>query len=72
MWVLKTGLVYKLGGFYISPCVRVMGERLDDVDHKESIGPYLLTDLTLGYTAKKMLNTDEIIHIFMRIVIIPL
>lgn len=59
-WMLKSGIILKLGDFEIAPKVRVIGERYGDVEHKEKIDPYTVADLSLSYTRKKVLNLAQI------------
>jgi len=59
-WMLKSGIILKLGDFEIAPKVRVIGERYGDVEHKEKIDPYAVADLSLSYTRKKVLNLAQI------------
>ena len=59
-WMLKSGIILKLGDLEIAPKVRVIGERYGDVEHKEKIDPYAVADLSLSYTRKKVLNLAQI------------
>jgi len=59
-WMLKSGIILKLGDFEISPKVRVIGERYGDVTHQEKIDPYAVTDLSLSYTKKKVCNMAQL------------
>ena len=59
-WMLKSGIILKLGDFEISPKVRVIGERYGDVEHREKIDPYAVADLSLSYTRKKVLGLAQL------------
>jgi len=59
-WMLKSGIILKLGDFEISPKVRVIGERYGDVEHKEKIDPYAVADLSISYTKKKVLSMAQL------------
>jgi len=59
-WMLKSGVILKLGDFEIAPKVRVIGERYGDVEHKEKIDPYAVADLSLSYTRKKILSLAQL------------
>ncbi len=59
-WMLKSGLIFKLGDFEIVPKVRVIGERYGDVEHKEKIDPYAVADLSISYTKKKVLHFAQL------------
>jgi iron complex outermembrane recepter protein len=59
-WMLKSGIILKLGDFEIAPKVRVIGERYGDVAHTEKIDPYAVADLSLSYTRKKVLNLAQL------------
>lgn len=48
-WMVKTGLVWKVGDFEFIPTVRYMGERYGDVEHKEKIDSYAVADLSVNY-----------------------
>lgn len=58
-WMLKSGIILKWNGFEIAPKVRVIGERSGDVEHKEKIDPYAVTDLSISYTRKKLWNLSQ-------------
>ena len=60
VWMLKSGIILKLGDFEIIPKVRVIGERYGDVEHKEKIDPYAVADLSISYTKKKVLSTAQL------------
>lgn len=59
-WMLKSGIILKLGDFEISPKVRVIGERYGDLEHKEKIDPYAVTDISISYTKKKVLSLAQL------------
>jgi iron complex outermembrane recepter protein len=59
-WMLKSGIILKLGDFEISPKVRVIGERYGDVAHQEKIDPYAVADLSISYTKKKVLSLAQL------------
>ena len=59
-WMLKSGIILKLGDFEISPKVRVIGERYGDVEHREKIDRYAVADLSLSYTRRKVLNLAQL------------
>ncbi|MDK9718345.1 MAG: TonB-dependent receptor [Trichlorobacter sp.] len=59
-WMLKSGIILKLGDFEISPKVRVIGERYGDVAHQEKIDPYAVADLSINYTKKKVLSMAQL------------
>lgn len=59
-WMLKSGIILKLGGFEITPKVRVIGERYGDAEHKEKIDTYAVADLSISYTKKKVLNLAQL------------
>lgn len=48
-WMVKTGLVWKVGDFEFIPTVRYMGERYGDVEHKEKVDSYMVADLGVNY-----------------------
>lgn len=53
-WMLKTGLILKLGDFEIVPKLRFIGDRYGDLEHKERIGSYTVADLAINYTRKNI------------------
>jgi iron complex outermembrane receptor protein len=59
-WLIKTGLIYKYDNFEIVPMVRYLTDRYGDAEHKEQIGDYLVTDLNLSYTIRKLAITDAL------------
>ncbi len=59
-WMLKSGIVLKLGEFEITPKVRVIGERYGDAEHKEKIDTYAVADLSISYTKKKVLSLAQL------------
>jgi iron complex outermembrane receptor protein len=48
-WMVKTGLVWKVGDVEFIPSVRYMGERYGDVEHNEKIDSYMVADLGVNY-----------------------
>ena len=48
-WMVKTGLVWKVGDVEFIPSVRYMGERYGDVEHNEKINSYMVADLGVNY-----------------------
>jgi len=48
-WMVKTGLVWKVGDVEFIPSVRYMGERYGDVEHKEKVDSYMVADLGVNY-----------------------
>lgn len=59
-WMLKSGIILKLGDFEISPKVRLIGERYGDVEHKEKIDTYAVADLSVSYTKKKVVRMAQL------------
>jgi len=57
-WLIKAGLIYKYDNFEIFPMIRYLTDRYGDAEHKEKIGDYLVTDLNLSYTKRKLSFTD--------------
>jgi len=53
-FMVKAGLLYKWGDLEIIPSLRFIGSRYGDVEHKEKIDSYLLADLRLTYTLKRI------------------
>ncbi len=53
-FMVKAGLLYRWGDLEIIPMVRFLGSRYGDVEHKEKVDSYLLADLRLTYTLKKI------------------
>ena len=48
-WMVKAGLVWKVGDFEFVPVLRYMGERYGDVEHKEKVDDYMVADLSMNY-----------------------
>jgi len=59
-WLIKTGLIYRNDDFEIVPMIRYMTDRYGDAENKEKIGDYLVTDLNLSYTNRKLPFTDAL------------
>ncbi len=59
-WMLKGGIILKLGDFEITPKFRVIGERYGDVEHREKIDPYAVADLSISYTKKQLWGFEKI------------
>jgi len=59
-WLIKAGLIYKYDEFEIVPMIRYLTDRYGDAEHKEKIGDYLVTDLNLSYTKRKLSFTDAL------------
>ncbi len=57
-WLIKAGLIYKYDNFEIVPMIRYLTDRYGDVEHKEKIGDYLVTDLNLNYSMKNLSFTN--------------
>ena len=53
-WMVKSGLIFKYGGFEITPIVRYVGDRYGDVQHQEHVPDYFLADLEVAYTWKNV------------------
>lgn len=51
---VKTGFIYRTGGFEFVPSARFIGTRYGDVEHKEKIASYAVADLKIGYEVKKI------------------
>ena len=49
-WIVKSGLIYTINNFEISPTVKWIGSRYGDALNKERIDDYAVVDLNLGYT----------------------
>jgi iron complex outermembrane receptor protein len=59
-WLIKTGLIYKYDDFEITPMIRYLTDRYGDVEHKEKLGDYFVTDLNLSYTKRKLSFTEAL------------
>jgi iron complex outermembrane receptor protein len=59
-WLIKSGLIYKYDDFEIVPMIRYLTDRYGDAEHKEKIGDYLVTDLNLSYTNRRLPFTDAL------------
>ena len=59
-WMLKTGVIYSVGGFEFVPVFRFTGKRYGDVEHREEIDASKVVDLRMSYTLKKILRSKEI------------
>jgi iron complex outermembrane recepter protein len=59
-WLIKTGLIYKYDDFEIVPMIRYLTDRYGDAENKEKIGDYLVTDLNLSYTKRKLSFTEAL------------
>lgn len=53
-FMVKAGLLYKWGDLEIIPMLRYVGSRYGDVEHKEKVDSYIVADLRLTYTLKKI------------------
>ena len=53
-WSLKTGAIFKYGDFELVPMVRYLGSRYGDAEHKERMDDYVVADLKISYTKKKL------------------
>ena len=49
-WIVKSGLIYTINNFEISPTVKWTDSRYGDALHKEKIDDYAVVDLNLRYT----------------------
>jgi len=59
-WLIKAGLIFKYDEFEIVPMIRYLTDRYGDAENKGKIGDYLVTDLNLSYTNKKLSFTDAL------------
>ncbi|MCD6184248.1 MAG: TonB-dependent receptor [Deltaproteobacteria bacterium] len=48
-WIVKSGLIYTINNFEISPTLKWIGSRYGDALNKERIDDYAVVDLNLGY-----------------------
>ncbi|WDN88713.1 iron complex outermembrane recepter protein [Desulfosarcina sp. BuS5] len=48
-WIVKSGLIYTINNFEISPTVKWIGSRYGDALNKERIDDYAVVDLNFGY-----------------------
>ncbi|MGE0083927.1 MAG: TonB-dependent receptor [Desulfococcaceae bacterium] len=53
-WSVKTGLIFSYKDFEVVPMVRWLDKRYGDAEHKEEIDDYIVADLKLSYTRKKL------------------
>ena len=60
IWLIKAGLIYKYNEFEIVPMIRYLTDRYGDAENKEKTGDYLVTDLNLSYTNRKLSFTDAL------------
>lgn len=49
-WIIKSGVIYTINNFEISPTVKWIDSRYGDALNKEKIDDYAVVDLNLGYT----------------------
>ncbi|MCD6562030.1 MAG: TonB-dependent receptor, partial [Deltaproteobacteria bacterium] len=49
-WIVKSGLIYTINNFEISPTVKWIDSRYGDALNKEKIDDYAVVDLNLSYT----------------------
>ncbi|MEA1900260.1 MAG: TonB-dependent receptor [Thermodesulfobacteriota bacterium] len=49
-WVIKSGLIYTIADFEISPIVRWVDKRYGDAENKEEVDDYIIVDLGIKYS----------------------
>jgi iron complex outermembrane receptor protein len=49
-WVIKSGLIYTISDFEISPIVRWVDKRYGDATNKEEVDDYIIVDLGIKYS----------------------
>ena len=59
-WMVKTGVIWKAGGFEISPRIRMTGKRFGDAENREKVNAFVVADLGISYTIKKALGLEQI------------
>jgi len=58
-WIVKSGLIYTINNFEISPTVKWIDSRYGDALHKEKIDDYAVVDLNLRYTINDFWELSE-------------
>ena len=63
-WIIKSGLIYTIGDFEISPAVRWIDKRYGDALNQEKIGDYAIVDLGIKYSRENLFWLKEAIARF--------
>lgn len=58
-WLVKSGMIYTIHDFEISPVVRWIDERYGDALNQEKIDDYVIVDLTIKYSKEKLFWLKE-------------
>ncbi|MBC2715231.1 MAG: TonB-dependent receptor [Desulfobacteraceae bacterium] len=53
-WVIKSGLIYTISDFEISPMVRWVDKRYGDAANKEEVDDYIIVDLGIKYSKEDL------------------
>ncbi|MCD4805790.1 MAG: TonB-dependent receptor [Desulfobacterales bacterium] len=53
-WVIKSGLIYTIADFEISPVVRWVDKRYGDATNKEEVDDYIIVDLGIKYSKEDL------------------
>lgn len=53
-WLLKAGLIHRLGGVEVMPLVQTLGPRYADAEHKNRVGSHTVVDLRASYTWERL------------------
>ena len=59
-WTVKTGLIWNYRDFQLIPSLRYLGKRYGDAEHKEQVDDYLVADLSMNYTLRKLSWADAV------------
>lgn len=59
-WTVKAGLIYNYKDVQIIPSLRYLGERYGDAEHKEQVDDFLVADLSMNYTLRKLSWADAV------------
>lgn len=59
-WIVVSGLNFNIGNLNILPRIKYLGKRFGDLSHREKIGDYLLTDLSLSYRLPKVYSLKDL------------
>jgi iron complex outermembrane receptor protein len=58
-WMIKSGFVYTVNNFEISPKVKWVDSRYGDALNKEKVDDYVVVKLNLGYTLRNFWKLSE-------------
>jgi iron complex outermembrane receptor protein len=59
-WTFKTGAILTFGGFEVVPMARFLGARYGDAQHEERVDDYIVADLKISYTRKKVFFAESV------------